>query len=162
MEQELTRATVDPRYTGDVTRVYESDEAWERAFAEVKEKAAALAAKAGTLSGGDGAILAVLRAVDAMNTQLSGVYCYAMMKQHEDTTVGVYQAMNSRAQTLYSEVGAKTAFLTPELLTLEVRDSNEAAIRLYDALGFTEIGRRPNYYFHPKEDARILRKDLTA
>ena len=49
-----------------------------------------------------------------------------------------------------------------EVLTLEVRESNEAAIRLYDALGFTEIGRRPNYYFHPKEDARILRKDLTA
>ena len=45
-----------------------------------------------------------------------------------------------------------------ELLTLEVRDSNEAAIRLYTALGFAEIGRRPNYYFHPKEDARILRK----
>ena len=49
-----------------------------------------------------------------------------------------------------------------EVLTLEVRDSNEAAIRLYTALGFAEIGRRPNYYFHPKEDARILRKDLTA
>mgnify|MGYP004681535229 CR=1 FL=1 len=49
-----------------------------------------------------------------------------------------------------------------EVLTLEVRDSNEAAIRLYAALGFTEIGRRPNYYFHPKEDARILRKDALA
>ena len=47
-------------------------------------------------------------------------------------------------------------------LTLEVRDSNEAAIRLYAALGFAQIGRRPNYYFHPKEDARILRKDLTV
>ena len=47
-------------------------------------------------------------------------------------------------------------------LTLEVRDSNEAAIRLYAALGFAQIGQRPNYYFHPKEDARILRKDLTA
>ena len=46
--------------------------------------------------------------------------------------------------------------------TLEGRDSNEAAIRLYAALGFAEIGRRPNYYFHPKEDAHILRKDLTA
>ena len=49
-----------------------------------------------------------------------------------------------------------------EVLTLEVRDSNEAAIRLYTALGFAEIGRRPNYYFHPKEDARILRKDGLA
>ena len=118
MEQELTRATVDPRYTWDVTRVYESDEAWERAFAEVKEKAAALAAKAGTLSGGDGAILAVLRAVDAMNTQLSGVYCYAMMKQNEDTTQGAYQALLGRAATLASEAAASCAFLTPELLAL--------------------------------------------
>ena len=47
-------------------------------------------------------------------------------------------------------------------LTLEVRDSNEPAIRLYSSLGFLQVGRRPNYYFHPKEDARILRKDLTA
>ena len=44
-------------------------------------------------------------------------------------------------------------------LTLEVRDSNEPAIRLYEALGFAQVGKRPNYYFHPKEDARILRKD---
>lgn len=44
-------------------------------------------------------------------------------------------------------------------LTLDVRDSNEPAIRLYEALGFAQVGKRPNYYFHPKEDARILRKD---
>ena len=45
-------------------------------------------------------------------------------------------------------------------LTLEVRVSNENAVRLYASLGFTQVGRRPNYYFHPKEDARILRKEL--
>ena len=47
-------------------------------------------------------------------------------------------------------------------LTLEVRDSNEAAIRLYEGFGFLQVGKRPNYYFHPKEDARILRKDGLA
>ena len=46
------------------------------------------------------------------------------------------------------------------VLTLEVRDSNAAAIALYEDLGFTQIGLRKNYYQHPKEDARILRKDL--
>ena len=46
------------------------------------------------------------------------------------------------------------------VLTLEVRDSNAAAIALYEALGFTQVGLRKNYYQHPKEDARILRKDL--
>lgn len=44
-------------------------------------------------------------------------------------------------------------------LTLEVRASNEPAIRLYDQLGFTQVGRRPNYYRNPREDALILRKE---
>ena len=44
-------------------------------------------------------------------------------------------------------------------LTLEVRISNEPAKRLYEKLGFFEVGRRPNYYHNPKEDALILRKE---
>ena len=44
-------------------------------------------------------------------------------------------------------------------LMLEVRDSNEPAIALYEKLGFAEIGRRKNYYRNPREDALILRKE---
>lgn len=45
-------------------------------------------------------------------------------------------------------------------LTLEVRASNEPAKALYEKLGFEQVGRRPNYYRNPKEDALILRKML--
>ena len=44
-------------------------------------------------------------------------------------------------------------------LTLEVRASNEPAKALYGQLGFLQVGRRPNYYRNPKEDALILRKE---
>lgn len=44
-------------------------------------------------------------------------------------------------------------------LTLEVRASNEPAKTLYAKLGFAQIGRRPNYYRAPREDALILRKE---
>ena len=44
-------------------------------------------------------------------------------------------------------------------LTLEVRASNEPAIALYQKFGFEQVGRRPNYYRNPKEDALILRKE---
>ena len=44
-------------------------------------------------------------------------------------------------------------------LTLEVRASNAPAIALYESLGFTQVGRRKNYYHKPKEDALILRKE---
>lgn len=119
MDNQLTRATVDPRFTWDLTRIYESDEAWERAFEGVRADADAFAACAGTLHEGRATVRGVLDRYMALMEQMSDVYGYAMMKQHEDTTVGRYQAMNSRAQMLCSEVGAKTAFLTPELLTLE-------------------------------------------
>ena len=44
-------------------------------------------------------------------------------------------------------------------LTLEVRASNAPAIALYEKLEFRQVGRRPNYYRNPKEDALILRKE---
>ena len=44
-------------------------------------------------------------------------------------------------------------------LSLEVRVSNAPAIALYQKLGFSQVGRRPNYYRDPKEDAWILRKE---
>ena len=44
-------------------------------------------------------------------------------------------------------------------LTLEVRASNVPAIHLYQKMGFVLVGRRPNYYRHPKEDALIMRKE---
>ena len=41
-------------------------------------------------------------------------------------------------------------------LTLEVRASNYDAIALYGSRGFRSVGRRKNYYEHPKEDAFIM------
>ena len=46
-------------------------------------------------------------------------------------------------------------------LTLEVRASNYGAIALYGSLGFRSVGRRKNYYEHPKEDAIIMTKEFT-
>ena len=44
-------------------------------------------------------------------------------------------------------------------LTLEVRASNIPARALYESLGFVLVGTRRNYYYNPKEDALILRKE---
>ena len=64
------------------------------------------------------------------------------------------------ADMLLAELYARAKEKKLSFLTLEVRDSNAPAIALYDALGFTQVGLRKNYYQHPKEDARILRKEL--
>lgn len=46
-------------------------------------------------------------------------------------------------------------------LTLEVRPSNTAAIVLYGRHGFRTMGRRKNYYEHPREDALIMTREFT-
>ena len=43
-----------------------------------------------------------------------------------------------------------------ELLVLEVRDSNAAALAFYRSLGFAETGRRSRYYVDPVEDAVLM------
>lgn len=58
-------------------------------------------------------------------------------------------------EALINRLGEKNT----HVLLLEVRASNEPAINLYHTLGFVQIGRRPNYYVHPKEDALIMRKE---
>jgi ribosomal-protein-alanine N-acetyltransferase len=40
---------------------------------------------------------------------------------------------------------------------LEVRQSNERAIRLYEDCGFMVVGRRSSYYVDPTEDAVLMR-----
>lgn len=41
-------------------------------------------------------------------------------------------------------------------ITLEVRASNDPAIRLYEKHGFVPVGRRRNYYEKPREDAILM------
>jgi ribosomal-protein-alanine N-acetyltransferase len=49
--------------------------------------------------------------------------------------------------------GAQSVFL-------EVRESNEAAKRLYSVAGFRPVGVRPGYYRRPNESAYVLRREL--
>jgi len=43
---------------------------------------------------------------------------------------------------------------------LEVRPSNTSARRLYERFGFSQVGRRRNYYQDPVEDALVLRRPM--
>ena len=65
---------------------------------------------------------------------------------------GIAEALVQALVTGLSEKGNHS-------LMLEVRVSNAPAIALYEKLGFHQVGRRPNYYRNPKEDALILRKE---
>ena len=43
-----------------------------------------------------------------------------------------------------------------QVILLEVRPSNAAAIAFYERFGFIKLYRRPDYYHHPREDAQVM------
>jgi len=45
-------------------------------------------------------------------------------------------------------------------LSLEVRESNTAAISLYEKHGFAVAGKRPRFYTHPTEAALVMLRNL--
>ena len=49
-----------------------------------------------------------------------------------------------------------------ECAFLEVRSQNTAAISLYTAYGFSEVGRRRDYYRDPKDDAIVMLRGFSA
>ena len=85
------------------------------------------------------------------------------------TVLGETDMMNLAVDPAYRKQGIGKTLVTKLIellkgekvhcLTLEVRVSNVPAISLYEKMGFCQVGRRPNYYHHPKEDAYILRKE---
>lgn len=61
---------------------------------------------------------------------------------------------------LISELLLRAEEKALSFVTLEVRESNEAAIGLYQKHGFQKVGLRKKYYDLPKEDAILMTKFL--
>ena len=103
-----------------------------------------------------------LGAVDAETGRLAG---YLIISRYVDAwhVMNVAVAPEHRrqgvAQMLLEHLFDLTAGDERRGYTLEVRKSNDAAIRLYERLGFVEQGTRRGYYTDNHEDALIMWKN---
>ena len=87
--------------------------------------------------------------------------CWIIFNELHINTVAVAPAARRRglATVLLKHVMAEAAARAVTRATLEVRASNNAALKLYEALGFRVTARRSGYYSQPEEDALILWRD---
>ena len=87
-------------------------------------------------------------------------YCGAVLVPDEGdvTNVAVAGSCQGRGigRELVKELTARSAAAGVARLYLEVRRSNERALRLYRGLGFEQTGIRKNYYEEPVEDAVLM------
>lgn len=82
-------------------------------------------------------------------------------------TIGVIPDCRGRGigARLVDAVAVKAKALGAEDLLLEVAENNQAAMVTYLARGFTDVGRRKNYYANPAGgtiDAIVMRRNLSS
>lgn len=96
--------------------------------------------------------------ITAKNEGEIGAYCGAQISDGAYIT-NVATAKDFRgkgfAKAVLSELIRVCQNRGLPFVTLEVRVGNIAAISLYESLGFENLGRRPNFYTCPREDAYI-------
>jgi len=84
--------------------------------------------------------------------------CWIIFDELHINTLAVAPSARRRgfATSLLRSVMEEAEAAGARKATLEVRESNAAALALYQRLGFEVSARRPGYYTNPREDALIL------
>jgi oligoendopeptidase F len=110
------RAEVPYEHTWNLESIYPSDAAWEQDFQRVGAMLPQIRQFEGKLGATAKTLLDTLGERDTAGEMLERVYVH--MRMDEDTTSSTYQALLDRATTLFSDFGAATAYMTPELLAI--------------------------------------------
>ena len=86
------------------------------------------------------------------------VGCYYVIDEGYITNVAVSERFRRRgvARALINELICLAESAGLSFVTLEVRSLNSAARKLYEGLGFKEVGCRPHFYENPTDDAILM------
>jgi ribosomal-protein-alanine N-acetyltransferase len=86
---------------------------------------------------------------------------WRMYDEAHVTTIGVRRELHHRGygRILFAGLIQSAYDMGAKWVTLEVRTSNENAMRMYEAFSFKVIGRRKGYYTDNGEDAIVMWSD---
>ena len=90
-------------------------------------------------------------------------YIYVAPGEAELLRIAVYEKYRGFgiAASILSQLHETARSMGCDSIFLEVRRSNERAIRLYESSGYEKIGIRKDFYKNPREDAVLYKKSLT-
>jgi len=97
------------------------------------------------------------------NGRISGLIVFRSMADEAEILNLVVEASRRRqgiGWLLVQKAIAECKAAGVRTIFLEVRESNEGALKLYARAGFKEGGRRGEYYREPTEDALILQHTI--
>ncbi len=159
----MERKDVAQEYKWKTDGLFASDEAWEEQFSAL-EKGGDFSRFQGTLNNAE-SILAFFRAEEEFEGKLLTCYLYAHLKHDEDVRVSKYGAYLSKVISLFSKMGAQTAFAVPELSALPDEQilslAREEKLRDYDYF-LTRLVAEKKYILSEKEEKLLAQaSDVT-
>ncbi len=130
----MQRNEIDKKYLWNTADIFESEEAWEKAFSALENPQFAKKYK-GTLNRAEN-ILSYFRAEEEYEIALMRVYLYAHMKHDEDVSNSKYSSALQKVIQLFTRLGSETAFVIPEISSLKeeylVAFSKDKSLADYD------------------------------
>ncbi len=156
----MQRTEVPNEYKWKLTDLFPSDEAWEKAFADLESRAD-FSGYRGTLGTAEG-LAAFFKADEAIAGEAMRLFLYAHLKRDEDVRVTKYGSYVAKFMSFYTKLSAETAFVTPELTALsdETLDAFIADPRFKDRdYMLSRIKASKKYTLSEKEEVILAQAD---
>ncbi len=115
---EKNREEIPDRYKWNVHDIFEDWDAWQAAYGQFQEHADQFVAMQGTLSNGPEALADAFELNDKIGMGAYKLYRYPQLMFDTDQRDNEIQAKLQQVQAVFAEFGTKTAWFTPELLTI--------------------------------------------
>lgn len=112
----MEREQIEEKYKWDLSRVFTSDEEWEREYESLKN-AYDFTKYQGKLAEKE-TLLQLFSEENEFERRVEKLYLYAHTLHDQDVRVTKYLSYTSRIQALYTELASQLSFVNPELLKL--------------------------------------------
>lgn len=154
-----TREEIDNKYKWDLTDLYDSEASWRAAKDELAGNLNKVSALKGTLTQSAGNLLKCLEYNANISKEATKLYIYASMNSDLDTREMGFNGMKQELQQLFSNFGALSAFIQPEILeadweVIEAFIKAEPKLEVY-RMGLQDMYRTKKHTLSEDEE-RIL------
>ena len=114
-----TRSEISDKYKWDLTGIFKSDAEWRAAKDAISIKINEVEKFKGTLTSSAANLLSCLEFNSALNKEATRLFNYAGLNSDLDTRNMNYTGMKQELQQMFSDFGARSAFIQPEILTAD-------------------------------------------
>lgn len=118
------RKDIDPKYKWDLTKIFESEDAFYKEYARVEKLISAFKKNEKTITKSAAELYSALESYTEIDLNLAHLWQYASLNFSVDTSNNNYQALTAKVKNLYVSFGTASWFVSPYILKLDSETIN--------------------------------------